>query len=39
MQEIKRFLETEREDERAVLNSEISNELETLNSLKKQLNK
>ena len=39
IQEIKRFLETAREDERAVLNSEISNELETLNSLKKQLNK
>ena len=35
--DIKYFLETAKEDERAVLNEEISKELDLLNSLKKQL--
>ncbi len=39
IQDIKNFLENAKEDERAVLNEEISKELEILHSLKKQLNK
>ena len=35
--DIKNFLDSAKEDEREVLNNEISRELETLNSLKKQL--
>ena len=34
IQDIKNFLESAKEDERAVLNEEISKELEILNSLK-----
>jgi len=37
IEDIKHFLETAKDDERAVLNEEISKELDLLNSLKKQL--
>lgn len=37
IEDIKHFLETAKENERAVLNEEISKEIDTLNSLKKQL--
>ncbi len=39
IEDIKNFLDTAKENEREVLNNEISKELETLNSLKKQLKK